>query len=55
MSYKQNLLNAQVSVNRCVFEMNKKDDEINKRYLINEAEQAIKDLNKAIDLLDKEL
>jgi hypothetical protein len=57
MSWKQNLVNAQVEVNRSVFEMNKPGmwppEESNIPYIVLHIGEAIKDLTLAFENLKK--
>ena len=50
MSWEQDLVNAQVEVNRIVFEMNREKTQ-DKKYIITHAKEAIKDLNEALEKL----
>lgn len=56
MSWENELLNAQVSINRAVFEMNKSGrrspEPIRKEYLQTCINDAIKELTKASNLLE---
>lgn len=61
MSYQQHIVNAQVSVNRAVFEINRKGSKraypkaINTEYLGRCIDDAIKDLTEARKKLKNEL
>lgn len=58
MNWKQELVDAQLSVNRSVFEMNKPGrvvpEDIRPDYIIKEIESALENLQNSLSLLKKE-